>query len=63
MPDARATFVSVDVAAVPSPDEMPAYVGNPLAGDPIWEASSALELRIAITTNGPFRPDAPFARP
>jgi hypothetical protein len=29
---------------------MPAYVGNPLAGDPIWEASSALELRIAITT-------------
>jgi hypothetical protein len=29
---------------------MPAYVGNPLAGDPIWEASSAFELRIAITT-------------
>jgi hypothetical protein len=29
---------------------MPAYVGNPLAGDPIWEASSASELRIAITT-------------
>jgi hypothetical protein len=27
---------------------MPAYVGNPLAGDPIWEASSASELRIAI---------------
>jgi hypothetical protein len=25
-------------------------VGNPLAGDPIWEASSAFELRIAITT-------------
>ncbi|HEY8303361.1 MAG TPA: hypothetical protein VIG42_02115 [Solirubrobacteraceae bacterium] len=35
---------------MPSPDEMPAYVGNPLAGDPIWEASSAFELRIAITT-------------
>jgi hypothetical protein len=35
---------------VPSPDEKPAYVGNPLAGDPIWEASSAFELRIAITT-------------
>jgi len=35
---------------VPSPDAMPAYVGNPLAGDPIWEASSASELRIAITT-------------
>src|SRR5436190_20693964 len=29
---------------------MPAYVGNPLAGDPICEASSASELRIAITT-------------
>src|SRR5439155_7297817 len=29
---------------------MPAYVGNPLAGDPIFEASSASELRIAITT-------------
>jgi hypothetical protein len=29
---------------------MPACVGNPLAGDPIWEASSASELRIAITT-------------
>jgi len=29
---------------------MPAYVGNPLAGDPIWEESSAFELRIAITT-------------
>jgi hypothetical protein len=29
---------------------MPAYVGNPLAGDPICEASSAFELRIAITT-------------
>ena len=35
---------------MPSPDAMPAYVGNPLAGDPIWEASSASELRIAITT-------------
>ena len=34
---------------MPSPDAMPAYVGNPLAGDPIWEASSAFELRIAIT--------------
>src|SRR5436190_7202324 len=33
---------------------MPAYVGNPLAGDPIWEASSASELRIAITTKQVF---------
>src|ERR1700704_233345 len=38
---------------------MPAYVGDPLAGDPIWEASSASELRIAITTKQVSRPGHP----